>query len=85
MSGTKKIVLYLLGFLNGLFILAQLALGLTIANGQSSPAVQQLMNKLITSHKHTGYVTVVLTLVYIVASLAVIARVPTRAGMRDEG
>ncbi len=79
MTGTKKIVLFLLGLLNGLFILAQLALGLTIVTGKSNPQIQQVMNKLITSHQHTGYVTVALTLVYIAVSLAAIARVPTIA------
>ena len=80
MTGTRKIVLFLLGLLTGLFIMAQLALGLTIKSGKSNPAIQQVMTKLITSHQHTGYVTVALTITYIGASLAAIARVPTRAG-----
>jgi hypothetical protein len=74
MSATKRTFLILLGSLAALFLVAQLVLGQLLASGS------QVMDwaRLIKSHQHTGYVAVVLALVYVAASLASLAALPAR-------
>lgn len=69
MTSAKKAFLIGLGGLAAVFIVAQLVLGQLILSGRAN---------LIKAHQHSGYTAVVVALVYIVASLAAIASVPTR-------
>jgi hypothetical protein len=73
MSGQRKIVLFLFGGVVFLMLVLQLALGLTIVTGKTNPQVQQVMDKLIKAHQHTGYLTVALSIGYVVTSLALVA------------
>lgn len=73
MSSGKKTFLVILGVVTALFLLAQLGLGLTIVNGKANPNIL----KIIAAHQHTGYTTVGLALVYVIASLLVIVRLPS--------
>jgi hypothetical protein len=77
MSGQRKIVLFLFGGVVFLMLVLQLALGLTIVTGKTNPQVQQVMDKLIKAHQHTGYLTVALSLGYVVTSLALVSRTPS--------
>ena len=72
MSSGKKTFLVILGVLTALFLIGQLGLGLTIVNGKANPNIM----KIIAAHQHTGYTTVGLALVYVVASLVAIIRLP---------
>lgn len=76
MTGNKRLLLMVLGVVAALFILAQLALGLTIVNAKTSPEMQEMLPKLMKTHQHTGYVTVVFVLTYILLSLAALAKAP---------
>lgn len=69
MTGTKKIVLSVLGFLAAAFITSQLVMGLLLAAGRG---------ELRTAHQHTGYTTVAVVVVYIGLSLAWMLALPTR-------
>jgi len=60
----------ILGFLSAVLILAQLTMGQLIVSGHDP--------KMIKMHQHSGYLTVVVSLVYIVISLIVIASTPRR-------
>ncbi len=64
-----KPFLMILGFLAAVLIVSQLVMGLLILQGQAT---------LRTAHQHSGYLTVVVTLIYIGWSLAVIASTPRR-------
>jgi hypothetical protein len=64
-----KPILMILGFLAAALIIAQLVMGQLIVNGQM---------KWRTPHQHSGYLTVVVCLVYIVVSLVAIASAPPR-------
>jgi hypothetical protein len=64
-----KPFLMIVGVLAAVLIVAQLVLGLLILQGQAS---------LRTAHQHSGYLTVVVTLIYIGWSLATIATSPRR-------
>jgi hypothetical protein len=59
-----KPLLLITGFLAALLIVAQLVMGLLILQGRAS---------MRTAHQHSGYLTVVVTLLYIGWSMAVIA------------
>jgi hypothetical protein len=59
-----RTLLLFLGALSAVLILAQLVMGQLIVSGQP---------QLIKGHQHTGYMTVVVALVYIVLSLMTIA------------
>jgi hypothetical protein len=61
-----KPFLMIAGFLSAALIIAQLVMGLLIVQGQVS---------LIKAHQHSGYLTVAVSLIYIVWSLTVIAKV----------
>lgn len=69
MTGAQKITLLALGFLAAILILAQLALGQLIVSGNA---------RLVKSHQHTGYLTVGISLVYILLSLWFTVTAPTR-------
>jgi hypothetical protein len=62
-----KLILLILGFLAALLIICQLVMGLLILQGQAS---------MRTAHQHSGYLTVVVSMVYIAWSLATIASMP---------
>jgi uncharacterized membrane protein YphA (DoxX/SURF4 family) len=64
-----KPLLLILGFLAAVLIVSQLVMGLLILQGQAS---------MRTAHQHSGYLTVVVTLVYIGWSLATIMSTPKR-------
>jgi hypothetical protein len=63
--------LMILGFLAAALIIAQLTLGQLLVSGRATPT-------LIKTHQHSGYMTVVVVLVYIVLSLLAIASLPRR-------
>lgn len=65
-----KPFLMIFGTLSAILILAQLVLGRLIVAGHDP--------KLIKQHEHTGYLTVVVALIYIVVSLIAIASMPKR-------
>jgi hypothetical protein len=73
-----KLFAMILGFLSAVLILAQLTMGQLIVSGHDP--------RIIKMHQHTGYLTVVVSLVYIVISLIVIASAPRRSDKpaRDE-
>jgi hypothetical protein len=64
-----KPFLMIMGFLAAILIVSQLVMGLLILQGQAS---------MRTAHQHSGYLTVVVNLIYIGWSLAVIASSPKR-------
>lgn len=64
-----KTVLLVLGGLSALLILAQLVMGQLILSGQA---------EWVKRHQHSGYLTVVVALIYIVLSLIQIANTPAR-------
>lgn len=64
-----KLFLMILGILAALLIVAQLVMGQLILSGQA---------EWIKRHQHSGYLTVVIALVYIVLSLPRIASLPKR-------
>ena len=64
-----KPFLIIVGFLAAILIVSQLVMGLLILQGQTS---------MRTAHQHSGYLTVVVTLIYIGWSLVVIASSPKR-------
>jgi hypothetical protein len=71
-EGNGKVMkpfLLILGFLAAVLIVSQLVMGLLILQGQAS---------MRTAHQHSGYLTVVVTLVYIGWSLATIMSTPKR-------
>jgi hypothetical protein len=64
-----KPLLMILGILSALLIVAQLVMGQLILSGQA---------EWIKRHQHSGYLTVVVALAYIVLSLPKIASLPKR-------
>jgi hypothetical protein len=64
-----KAFLMILGIVSAALIVAQLVMGQLILSGQA---------EWIKRHQHSGYLTVVVTLVYIGFSLAAIASMPRR-------
>lgn len=71
MTSTKRTVLMILGALAALLIVSQLVMGLLLANGRAD---------LRKSHQHTGYLTVVVSLIYIGGSLIAISSTKPRDG-----
>lgn len=69
MSGSKKIVLIVLGALSAILIVAQFVLGLLSKYGDSPT--------LLKTHEHLGYTAVVVILIYLFLSLATVAALPT--------
>jgi hypothetical protein len=72
MYGPLKTALIVLGALAALLIVSQLVLGQIILSAPLDVA------RWVKRHQHTGYLTVVVSLVYILGSLLAIASVPTR-------
>ena len=65
-----KLLSMILGFISALLIIAQLTMGqLIVANHDP---------KMIKMHQHSGYLTVVVSLVYILVSLITIASFPKK-------
>ena len=64
-----RIFLLVFGTLSALLIMAQLVMGQLILGGQA---------QWIKRHQHSGYLTVVVVLVYIVFSLMAIASMPRK-------
>ncbi len=64
-----KPLLMILGILSAALMIAQLVMGQLMVNGQM---------KWRTPHQHSGYLTVVVVLIYIVLSLITIASLPRR-------
>jgi hypothetical protein len=60
-----KPLLMIAGFVAAALLICQLVLGLLILRGQTS---------LLKAHQHSGYLTVAVSLIYIVWSMAVFAR-----------
>lgn len=70
MSATWKNVLLIGGILTALLIIGQLVMGQLILSGRAD---------MIKSHQHSGYLTVVVTLLYVAGSLQAIVRMPTKS------
>ena len=68
-SRPLKVFLLVLGTLSALLIVSQLVMGQLILSGQA---------EWIKRHQHSGYLTVVVALLYIVFSLRAIAAIPPR-------
>jgi hypothetical protein len=64
-----KPILMILGVLSAVLIVGQLVMGQLILSGRAN---------LIKGHQHSGYLTVVVSLVYIALSLVAIASMPRR-------
>jgi hypothetical protein len=62
-----KLILMILGLVAAALIVCQLVMGLLILQGQSS---------IRTAHQHSGYLTVLVSIVYIAWSLVTIASMP---------
>jgi|GEM_PF-6654086 len=60
-----RVILMLLGVVAGLFLIGQLILGQLILSGRVN---------LVKAHQHSGYTTVVLSLVYVVLSLRALSK-----------
>ena len=69
MSSTTKLALMIGGAVAAILVFSQLVLGQLILSGRQD---------LIKAHQHTGYTAVVVALVYVVASLIAISKVPSR-------
>jgi len=61
-----RILLLCLGFFSAILIVGQLVLGLLILNVNGNTAM-------VTGHKHSGYLTVAVTLTYIIFSMLAIS------------
>ena len=64
-----KVFLLILGTLSALLIVSQLVMGQLILSGQA---------EWVKRHQHSGYLTVVVALIYITLSLVRIASTPSR-------
>ncbi len=65
-----KPFLIILGFLTAALLIAQLTMGLLLASSHNP--------KLVTPHQHTGYLTVAVSLTYVLLSQLAIASMPRR-------
>ena len=68
-TSAMRVILLALGGLSALLIVSQLVMGQLILSGQV---------EWVKRHQHSGYLTVVIALVYIVLSLITIASMPKR-------
>lgn len=73
MTGSRKLLLILLGTVSGFLMVGQLALGQLILSGAMGTR-----EKLIKAHQHTGYTTIAVSLVYVLLSLWTIINAPTK-------
>lgn len=69
MSGPLKVTLVILGAIAALLMISQFALGMMILGDPGSPALRK-------SHQHSGYLTALVTLIYIIWSMIVIVSRP---------
>ncbi|MDX2037191.1 MAG: hypothetical protein SFX72_11115 [Isosphaeraceae bacterium] len=69
MSSSTKTILLVLGFLSAILIVTQLVMGLLILNGAAA--------SIRTAHQHSGYLTVTVSLVYIIVSLFKVLGIPS--------
>ena len=78
MNPKFKTGLILLGSLAALLILSQLTMGLYIVRGQAGQPIPfgYPLAKLVKMHQHSGYLTVTVVLIYVVASLRAIVSIP---------
>lgn len=60
-----RVLLMVLGVVTGLFLIGQLILGQLILSGRVN---------LVKAHQHSGYTTVVLSLVYVILSMKALSR-----------
>ncbi len=72
MSRTTKFGLIALGAVAALLIVSQLVMGQLIVSNRANLT-------LIKSHQHTGYLTVVMVILYVGFSLATIVSLPSRS------
>ncbi len=72
MNGTLKTTLLILGVSSALLIVSQLVMGQIILS--APPDVASWVKR----HQHSGYLTVVVSLVYLGLSLSAIASIPKR-------
>lgn len=72
MSGMLKTTLILAGVLSALLIVSQLVMGLIIIS--KPPDVLTWVK----AHQHSGYLTVTVSLLYVLGSLVTIASIPKR-------
>jgi hypothetical protein len=72
MSSASKAFLLILGLLTAVFIVGQLVMGQLILSDPGNLVLRK-------AHRHSGYTTVVLAIIYVVFSLRVIVSIPTRA------
>ena len=81
MNPNLKTSLILLGLLAMLLLASQLTMGLLIVRaGAGHPIPYDYpLPKLIKMHQHSGYLTVGVAFLYVLASLAAIVRLPRRA------
>ena len=80
MNPKLKTALIVLGTLAALLIISQLTMGLYIVRGQAGHPLpgNYPLPKLVKMHQHSGYLTVTVALIYVVASLRAIATTPGR-------
>ena len=80
MNPKLKTSLIVLGILAGVLVMTQLAMGLYIVRGQAGQPIpfDYPLPKLVKMHQHSGYLTVSVALVYVLASLAAIIPLPSR-------
>jgi hypothetical protein len=64
---TGRLFLLLLGLVSALLIIGQLVMGQLIVSGNASQG-------LVKAHQHSGYTTVLLSLVYILISLRILSK-----------
>ena len=78
MNRKLKATLMILGLAAAILVVSQLVMGLLIVRAGGEGADPTAIRKLIKTHQHSGYLTVTVSLIYIVASLAAITRTPGR-------
>jgi len=69
---TMRILLLFLGFLSAILIVGQLVMGLLILGGQTT---------MVKAHQHSGFLTVAVTLTYIMLSMFAIASSARRSNV----
>jgi hypothetical protein len=71
MSGPVKVVLMILGALAAILIILQFVMGMLILSDPGSLGLRK-------AHQHSGYLTALISVVYIAWSLVVVARLSAR-------
>ena len=70
MRGASKVLLIVLGAVTALLVVSQFVMGMLIIQG-GSPAIRK-------AHQHSGYLTALVALAYVLVSLAALASIPSR-------